>query len=157
MPPPPDRCAVAGGAECRRVAAGRGVRVGREAAPGEAARRGGEIEERIGDEPGAARDYLAAFNADSTFREPLEGLVRLLERRRSFRNLGRVIDAFVKSSKKPEEAARALLMKAAYAADVTERSAGGPRRRAARDARLDHGPRVRARVAHARDPRRKAG
>ena len=78
----------------------------------------GEIEERNGDEPGAARDYLAAFNADPTFREPLEGLVRLLERRRSFRNLGKVIDAFVKSSKKPEEAARALLMKAAFAADV---------------------------------------
>jgi len=79
----------------------------------------GEIEERNGDEPGAARDYLAAFNADPTFREPLEGLVRLLERRRSFRNLGRVIDAFVKSSKRPEEAARALLMKTAFAADVT--------------------------------------
>src|SRR5665213_3704387 len=40
----------------------------------------GELEERAGDEPGAARDYLAAFNADPTFREPLEGLVRLLER-----------------------------------------------------------------------------
>jgi tetratricopeptide (TPR) repeat protein len=79
----------------------------------------GEIEEQAADEAGAARDYLAAFNADSTFREPLEGLVRLLERRRSFKNLGKVIDAFVKSSKKPEEAARALLMKTAYAADVT--------------------------------------
>src|ERR1700722_11777171 len=50
----------------------------------------GEIEERAGDEPGAARDYLAAFNAEPAFREPLEGLVRLLERRRSFRNLGKV-------------------------------------------------------------------
>lgn len=80
----------------------------------------GEIEERGGDEPGAARDYLAAFNADSTFREPLEGLVRLLERRRSFKNLGKVIDAFVKSSKKQDEAGRAMLMKAAYAADVLQ-------------------------------------
>jgi hypothetical protein len=80
----------------------------------------GEIEERNADEAGAARDYLAAFNADPTFREPLEGLVRLLERRRSFKNLGKVIDAFVKSSKRPEEAARALLMKTAYAADVTQ-------------------------------------
>jgi tetratricopeptide (TPR) repeat protein len=78
----------------------------------------GEIEERNGDEAGAARDYLAAFNADPSFREPLEGLVRLLERRHSFRNLGKVIDAFVKSSKKPEEAGRALLMKSAFAADV---------------------------------------
>jgi tetratricopeptide (TPR) repeat protein len=79
----------------------------------------GEIEERNGDEPSAARDYLAAFNADPTFREPLEGLVRLLERRRSYKNLGKVIDALVRASKKPEEAARALLMKAAYAADVS--------------------------------------
>ena len=42
----------------------------------------GDIEERAGDEPGAARDLLAAFNAEPAFREPLEGLVRLLERRR---------------------------------------------------------------------------
>jgi tetratricopeptide (TPR) repeat protein len=81
----------------------------------------GDFEERTGDEPGAARDYLAAFNADPSFRESLEGLIRLLERRRSYRNLGKVIDALVKaSSKRPEEAARALLMKAAFAADVSE-------------------------------------
>src|SRR5205085_2758294 len=43
----------------------------------------GEIQERGGDEPGAARDYLAAYNSDTSFREPLEGLVRVLERRRS--------------------------------------------------------------------------
>src|SRR5580693_5552759 len=43
----------------------------------------GEIEERSGDEPAAARDYLASFNADSAFREGVEGLLRLLERRRS--------------------------------------------------------------------------
>src|SRR5271155_2028957 len=29
----------------------------------------GELEERVGDEPAAARDYLAAFNADPLFRE----------------------------------------------------------------------------------------
>ncbi len=80
----------------------------------------GDVEERTGDEPGAARDYLASFNADPSFREPLEGLIRLLDRRHSFRNLGKVIDALVKASvKRPEEAARALLMKAAFAADVT--------------------------------------
>src|ERR1700728_1842343 len=50
----------------------------------------GELEERVGDEPAAARDYLAAFNADPLFREPLEGLVRLLERRRSLRHLGKL-------------------------------------------------------------------
>ena len=51
----------------------------------------GERAERAGDEPTAARDYLAAFNAAPDFREPLEALVRLLERRRSLKNLGRVI------------------------------------------------------------------
>jgi tetratricopeptide (TPR) repeat protein len=79
----------------------------------------GEIEERSGDEPGAARDYLAAFNADPQFREPLEGLVRLLERRRSLRNLGRLIDALVRAAANPEEKARALLMRAAFEEDVS--------------------------------------
>lgn len=79
----------------------------------------GELEEYGGDEPGAARDYLAAFNADPLFREPLEGLVRLLERRRSLRNLGKLIDALVRAAATPEEKARALLMKAAFAEDVS--------------------------------------
>ncbi len=78
----------------------------------------GEIAERSGDEPIAARDYLAAFNADPTFREPLEALVRLLERRRSLKNLGRVIDALVRAAQSPSEKARALVMRAAYAEDV---------------------------------------
>ncbi len=78
----------------------------------------GEIAEREGDEPTAARDYLAAFNADPTFREPLEALVRLLERRRSLKNLGRVIDALVRAAQTPSEKARALVMRAAYAEDV---------------------------------------
>ncbi len=78
----------------------------------------GEIAEGEGDEPTAARDYLAAFNADPTFREPLEALVRLLERRRSLKNLGRVIDALVRGAQTPSEKARALVMRAAYAEDV---------------------------------------
>src|SRR5580693_4426407 len=51
-----------------------------------------DLEETIGDQPGAARDYLAAYNADPAFHEPLEGLVRLLEKRRSLKNLGKLID-----------------------------------------------------------------
>ncbi|HZU82056.1 MAG TPA: hypothetical protein VE987_04020, partial [Polyangiaceae bacterium] len=77
-----------------------------------------ELEERSGDEPGAARDYLAAYNADQTFREPLESLVRLLERRRSVKNLGKLIDTLVRVAITPEEKARALSMRAAYQADV---------------------------------------
>lgn len=80
----------------------------------------GELEERGGDEPGAARDYLAAFNADPTFREPLEGLVRLLERRRSLKNLGRLLEALVRAAATPDEKARALTMHAAFLEDVSE-------------------------------------
>src|SRR5579863_6627041 len=84
----------------------------------------GELEERAGDEPGAARDYLAAFNADPLFREPLEGLVRLLERRRSLRNLGKLIEALVRASETPEEKARSLLMKASFEEDANGNAAG---------------------------------
>ena len=74
----------------------------------------GELEERAGDETFAAKDYLAAFNLDPTFREPLEALVRLLERRRSLKNLGKIVDALLRSAHTPEERARALLSKAAH-------------------------------------------
>ncbi len=78
----------------------------------------GDVQERAGDEPAATRDYLAAYSADSTFHEPLEGLVRLLEKRRSLRNLGRLVDALVSVAAGPDEKVRALLMRAAYIADV---------------------------------------
>jgi hypothetical protein len=77
-----------------------------------------ELEERAGDEPAAARDYLASFNAEATFREPLEGLVRLLERRRSLRNLGKLVDALVRAAVTPEEQARALTLRAFFLEDV---------------------------------------
>jgi len=77
-----------------------------------------DLEERASDEPAAARDYLAAFNADASFREPLEGLVRLLEKRRSLKNLGKLLDALARAAATPEEKVRALLMRAAYQADV---------------------------------------
>ena len=77
-----------------------------------------DLEERAGDEPAAARDYLAAFNADAVFREPLEGLVRLLEKRRSLKNLGKLIDALFRSAVTPDEKVRSLLMRASYQADV---------------------------------------
>jgi lipopolysaccharide biosynthesis regulator YciM len=78
-----------------------------------------DLEERAGDEPAAARDYLAAYNADPSFREPLEGLVRLLEKRRSLKNLGKLVDALVRAAVSPDEKVRALLMRAAYRVDVT--------------------------------------
>lgn len=60
------------------------------------------------EEPLAARDYLAAYNADGDFREPLEALVRILSRRRSFKNLAKLLDALAKAAPTPEERARAL-------------------------------------------------
>lgn len=78
----------------------------------------GELLERAGEESGAARDYLAAYNADPTFREPLEGLVRLLERRRSLSNLGKLVEALVTSASTPAERARALAGRAAFLEDV---------------------------------------
>ncbi|MDP9150796.1 MAG: hypothetical protein M3O36_12770 [Myxococcota bacterium] len=77
-----------------------------------------ELEERGGDEAAAARDYLAAYNADIGSKEPLEALVRLLEKRRSLRNLGRIVETLERAATAPDERVRALLMRAAYEADV---------------------------------------
>src|SRR5580692_5488975 len=78
----------------------------------------GECQEREGDDPGATRDYLAAYTADPSFGEPLEGIVRLLEKRRSLKNLGRLVDGMVAAATAPDERVRALLLKAAYLGDV---------------------------------------
>ncbi len=78
----------------------------------------GEVEERSGDESAAARDNLAAFNADASFREPAEGLLRLLERRRSLRNLGKLVDALERGAETPEERVRAKTLRAYFLEDV---------------------------------------
>lgn len=72
------------------------------------------LRERAGDEPGAARDYLAAYNADPSFREPVEALAALLRRRKSYKNLGKLLDALVRAASGPEQAARAYMEQAAY-------------------------------------------
>jgi len=74
----------------------------------------GALEETSGEEPTAARDYLAAFNADPQFREPLEALVRILSRRKSVKNLGKLLDALTRAAATPEERARAFWERAAY-------------------------------------------
>lgn len=68
----------------------------------------GVLHEVAGEEPLAARDYLAAYNADADFREPLESLVRILSRRRSFKNLAKLLDTMAKNAPSAEERARAL-------------------------------------------------
>ncbi len=125
MPPPPPEVAEA--------IAGAAARLRAEATEAtEPARKGrllyevGEIEERGGDEASAARDYLAAYNSDTEFREPLEGLVRLLERRRSTTNLGKLLEALVRAAESPEERVRALVLHATFCADV-QNDLGGAR------------------------------
>lgn len=68
----------------------------------------GVAHEAAAEEPVAARDFLAAFNGDATFREPLEALIRILTRRRSFKNLGKLLEALTKASETSEDRARAL-------------------------------------------------
>lgn len=77
----------------------------------------GALEEVGGEEPTAARDFLAAFNADPQFREPLEALVRILTRRKSIKNLGKLLDALTRAATTPEERARAFWERAAYLQD----------------------------------------
>jgi tetratricopeptide (TPR) repeat protein len=74
----------------------------------------GVVEEANGEEPAAAKDYLSAFNADPQFREPLESLVRILSRRKSIKNLGKLLDALCRAAATPEERARAAWERAAY-------------------------------------------
>lgn len=77
----------------------------------------GVLEETTGEEMAAVRDYLAAFNADPQFREPLEQLLRILQRRKSIKNLGKLLDALTRAAETPEEKARAFWERAAFAQD----------------------------------------
>jgi cellulose synthase operon protein C len=77
----------------------------------------GVLEELGGDEAAAARDLLGAVNAEPEFREPLERLISIIERRQSYKNLGKLLERLVKVAERPEEKARALTERAAYLAD----------------------------------------
>lgn len=77
----------------------------------------GALEEVTGEEPAAARDFLAAFNLDPQFREPLEALVRILTRRKSVKNLGKLLEALTRAASSPEERSRALVSRAAFLQD----------------------------------------
>jgi hypothetical protein len=69
----------------------------------------GVLEERLGQETESARDQLGAVTAEPTFREPLERLIAIIERRQSHKNLGRLLERLVSLAVRPEERARALL------------------------------------------------
>jgi tetratricopeptide (TPR) repeat protein len=82
----------------------------------------GVLEELIGDEAAAARDHLGAINAEPEFREPLERLVVLIERRQSYKNLGKLLERLVRIAVGPAERTRALadfgLFKAEHERDL---------------------------------------
>ncbi len=78
----------------------------------------GVLEELKGDTDAAAREYLAAFNSDPDFREPLEALVRLYARKRDEKNLGKLLEAMVDAATSPLDAARAAYELAMYRTSV---------------------------------------
>jgi len=77
----------------------------------------GVLAEALGDEAASARDQLGAVNADPQFHEPLERLIVIIERRQSYKNLGKLLERLARVAENPEERARALLDQAAFASD----------------------------------------
>src|SRR6185295_4175352 len=77
----------------------------------------GVLEEALGDEAAAARDQLAAVNAEPEFTEPLERLIAIIERRQSYKNLGKLLDRLVKVANNPNERVRALVEHAFFVLD----------------------------------------
>ncbi len=67
------------------------------------------LHELTGDLAAAARDELAATNADPTLAEPLESLIGIARRRRSEKNLGKLLSRLTRLARFPEEKSRAAL------------------------------------------------
>ncbi len=82
----------------------------------------GVLEDAIGDEAAAARDLLGAINADGDFREPLERLIVIIGRRKSYKNLGKLLERLTSLGDSPAETARALVEYAAFLTDHGEDS-----------------------------------
>lgn len=72
----------------------------------------GLLEQRAGREENAVRDYLAAANAVGAFKEPVEHLIAIVERRRSFKNLPTLLEHSCRTAESPGDAARAQLASA---------------------------------------------
>lgn len=82
---------------------------------------GAHHEDVEGDAAAAVKDYLRAFNADAGFRPPLIALLRIFERRRSVKNLGRLYDAERKAARTPRQIAEALVDRGVMLEDVEGR------------------------------------
>lgn len=115
-PNPPSRDAVEG-----RIAT---LRSELEEATGDRARQavlqyeiGHLLERQLGNDAGAVKEYLAAFNLDPAFRPPLFALVRVFERRRSFKNLARLYETEERSATTPGDRSSAMLDRAVLLED----------------------------------------
>lgn len=73
--------------------------------------------EQARDDHSAAKELLAAVNANASLREPLEHLIALIERRRSHVNLGKLLDRLARIADSPEETIRAHLARGDFLAD----------------------------------------
>ncbi len=69
------------------------------------------------DDHSAAKDLLGAINLGNNLREPLERLVFLIERRRSFKNLGKLLDRLGRVANNTEEIVRAQLARGDFLTD----------------------------------------
>lgn len=77
----------------------------------------GRLAERAGDDATAVKAFLAAYNEAPGFRPPLFDLIRVFERRRSFKNLARLYDAEYRSGKSARDRSSALADLAALLED----------------------------------------
>ena len=99
-----------------------------------------ELEEiLVGDQPASARGYLTAYNARSSFRPPLDALVRLYRQRASFSNLGKLLDAEVRSAPNAVERAEALTLRGELSEDyAADRDSARASYRAAVESDAEH-------------------
>ncbi len=95
------------------------------------------LEERMGDEGAAARDQLSAVNEQPDYREPLEQLITIIQRRQSYKNLGKLLERLVRVSDTPEAIERAQLDHAAHLARFEDNLNGA---RDALESALAHSP-----------------
>jgi predicted Zn-dependent protease len=72
----------------------------------------GVLEQLAGRDPAAVRQLLAAVNTVAHFKEPLERLIALIERHRSFKNLPTLLDHLCRTAEGGAEVARARLASA---------------------------------------------
>jgi hypothetical protein len=84
----------------------------------------GVLEEATGDGIAAARDQLAAVNAEPEFTEPLERLIAIIERHQSYKNLGKLLERLSQVALTSSERSRALIDRAFFLADHEDDATG---------------------------------